>query len=47
MAISLSEKRDKNQKGRLWVHDTLILVTIIVNYTENSSIVIIDTKQPQ
>ena len=34
--ISLSQKRGKYQKGRLWVHETLILEVIFVTLIENS-----------
>ena len=44
MAISLSLKRDKNHKGRLWVHETPILEVMFVTLTENSSVITYDTQ---
>ena len=38
ITISLSQKRGKNQKSRLQVHETLILEIIFVTLTEISSV---------
>ena len=37
VALWLSYKRCKNQKGRLWVNEKPILEVIFVTFTENSS----------
>ena len=44
MVISLSQKRGKDWKGTLWVHDTLILEIIFVISTEDSSFISNDTR---
>ena len=40
----IEPKIGKNQKGRLWVHETLILEVFFVSLTQNSSIVTNDTN---
>ena len=46
IAISLNQKRDKNEKGRLWEHETMILGITFVTLTENSFVVINDNQEP-
>ena len=43
--ISLNQKRRKNQKGPLQVNETLILEVTFVNFTENLSVVKIETQR--
>ena len=47
MAISLSQKRGKNQKGSLCVHETPILRITFMILTDNSSVITNDTQRPQ
>ena len=37
----------KNQKGKLWVHETRILEVIFVTPTENSYVKTNDTQEPR
>ena len=46
MTISLSQKRSKNQKGTLRVHETPMLEATFVTLSENVSVLINDTKRP-
>ena len=45
MAISLSQKIAKNQKARLHVFEILLLEEIFVTLTENSPVIINETRK--
>ena len=47
MVILMGQKGDKNQKFRLWVHETLILEVLLLILTDNLSIVTNGTKGPR
>ena len=46
MTISLSQKRGKNHKGTLRVHETSMLEVTFLTLTENVSVLTNDTKRP-
>ena len=46
MTISLSQKRGKNQRRTLRVHETPMLELTFVTLTENLSVLTNDTKRP-